>query len=824
MTMMKSGLRLSVSSAILSAALAATTTAALAQAVVVQGNRRVDTETIRSYVTPQPGQPVNVEQARRELINSGLFSDVRVTRRGSQIVVAVRENDSISRVVFQGNSRLKTEVLEGEVQSRSRGPFSQALVNADVERLREVYRRSGRSAASVNAEIVNLPNGRVDVVFRIVEGAKTGVREINFSGNSAYSASRLRGQISTTESNWLSWLKSTDVYDADRLAADLDLVRRFYLKNGYADFRVVSSDARYDEARQGYIINVVVEEGPQYRVGDVQVESRLRDVDSGRLQRLVRTSSGSVYNAEDVEKSIQRIGTEVGSRGYAFGQVRPVGQRDASNQTISLTYVVDEGPRVFIERVNIKGNSRTRDNVIRRELDVGEGDAYNRVLIDRAERRLNNTGYFKKVRITNEPGSSPDRVVVNIEVEDQPTGAFSIAGGYSTSDGFIGEISLSESNFLGRGQFVRIAGSTGSTSQGIDFSFTEPYFLDRRMSAGFDLFSKFTDNAKIARYENRVTGGQLRLGLPFTEELTLTLRYAAFASEIKIPNSTSRPYNDCSVNLGEGISQQTIFNADGSVNRIDNYCIGNGEASVAIKEARGTTFTSAPGYTLTYNTLDSIQTPRNGLYAEFKQDVAGLGGDSRYVRTTGEARFYQEVYEDIVGFFRVQAGHVVGFGGKDLRIVDNFFQGPSLVRGFAPSGIGPRDLNGDFRNNPLGGTTYYGASVELQFPLYGIPRELGMRGAIFADAGSAFGYNGKKFFDLNGNGVADNCNVGIGAVLLVQPECVNLRDSSKIRSSVGASLLWNSPLGPIRFDYAYALSKDQFDRTQVFRFSGGTRF
>jgi len=521
----------------------------------------------------------------------------------------------------------------------------------------------------------------------------------------------------------------------------------------------------------------------------------------------------------------------VARRGHAFAQVRPVGTRDPATRTIHLGYVVEEGPRVYIEQINVRGNSRTRDYVIRREFDVGEGDPYNKVLIDRAERRLNNLGYFKRVRITNQPGSAPDRVIVNVEVEDQSTGAFSVSGGYSTSDGFIGEVSVSESNFLGRGQFVRIAGSYGQRSQGVDFSFTEPYFLGYRLAAGFDLFSKYSDQTKYARYENRTTGGQLRLGLPITEEFGVTLRYSLYQQELKIPNDFKQPYNDCSVPIG-GYTQ---LNPNGTPNRI--FCEGNGEASLAIKESAGKSLTSLAGLTFNYNTLDSNKDPRNGFYGELKTDFAGLGGDTRYFRATGDARYYYELFEDVVGIARVQGGHIMGLGGDNLRIVDHFFMGPSLVRGFASSGIGPRDISSlDSRSNAIGGTTYFGGTLEVQFPIFGLPRDLGLKGAVFADAGTLFGYKGATIFDVNRNGIIEGFSDQRGCTLsaTVQQECILVRDSKDIRSSVGASLLWSSPLGPIRFDYAYALTKDEgtlingvkvgADRTQAFRFSGGTRF
>ncbi|MET0527440.1 MAG: outer membrane protein assembly factor BamA, partial [Microvirga sp.] len=453
------------------------TGAAQAQQVVVQGNQRVDAETIRSYIT----ETGTTEEIRQNLLATGMFSSVSVTRQGSRIVVRVSENQSINRVVFEGNSKVERTVLEQEVQTRARGPYSQAVVDADIQRILDVYRRTGRGLAQVTSRVVELPNGRIDVVFSIVEGAKTGVKEIRFVGNSAISSGRLRGVMTTTEMNFLSFMKTSDVYDPDRLAADQELIRRYYLKNGFADFRIISTDAQFDANAGGYIVTISLEEGAPYRIGNVNIESRIPEIDVGSLRGQLATSAGATYNADAVERTLQNITVEVARRGYPFALVRPVGARDPATQTVNLGYIIEEGPHVYIERIQVRGNTRTRDYVVRREFDVGEGDAYNKVLIDRAERRLNNLGYFKRVRITTEPGSAPDRVVVNVDVEDQSTGSFSVSGGYSTADGFIGEVAISESNFLGRGQYVRIAGQYGERTQGVDFSFTEPYFLGYRL-------------------------------------------------------------------------------------------------------------------------------------------------------------------------------------------------------------------------------------------------------------------------------------------------------------------------------------------------------
>ena len=829
--------RLALSGLVLAGLAGAFVQPAFAQAVVVQGNTRVDADTIRSYFTGTSEAQVN--QGYKDLVATGLFSDVHVSRQGGRVVVAVHENNLINRVAFEGNSKVKTEQLAAEIQSKSRGPYAPTIVQADVQRIQDVYRRSGRADAGVTARTVDLPNGRVDVVFTVDEGSKTGVKSINFVGNQAFSAYRLRNLMQTTEMNLFSFFKSTDVYDPDRISADEELIRRFYLKNGYADFRIVGSDARYDAEAKGYVITVTVDEGAPYTISSVNVESHLPDVSSDQLKRAVRLSTGDTYNGDLVEKSVEALTREVAKSGYAFASARPRGDRDPLSHTIALGFVVEEGPRVYIERINVRGNTRTRDYVIRREFELGEGDAYNRVLVDRAERRLNSLGFFKKVKVTNEPGSSPDRVVVNVDVEDQPTGSFGISGGYSTTDGLIAELSVSESNFLGRGQYVRTSVSAGQHGRGVDFSFTEPYFLGHRVAAGFDLFSKQQDNTQYTAYSTWTTGGTLRLGLPITDEFTFGTRYSLYNTRITIPNTTSQPYNDCTSPIaGFTPGSPGYVNPNGGSAADATYnCMTNGEASLAIKQAQGNTLSSLVGYSLTYATLDNPRDPTQGLKLDFRQDVAGLGGDSKFVRSTTDLRYYHPVFEDIVGFVRLQGGNEFTYGTGQFRLADNFNLGPSLVRGFAPGGIGPRDISNPLNtsSNSLGGTNYVGGTTEVQFPIFGMPKELGLKGAIFADAGTLWGYKGATNFSQYVTGLAvpdSQCTYYTSATgtppahytNTTHGTCIQVQDSKKLRSSVGVSLLWASPLGPIRFDYAFVLSSAPGDQKQAFRFSGGTSF
>lgn len=749
-------------------------------AVDVVGNQRVDADTIRSYVKIRPGERADaqrIDEALRTLYSIGLFEDVNIRMAGSRLVVTVREAKIVNRVAFEGNRKVKDDVLNAEVQSKPRAALSRATVQADVQRIIEVYRRSGRYDVTVEPQVIDRANNRVDLVFVVKEGDKTTIRSINFSGNNAFSSSRLRDVINTTQTNWLSWLKSSDVYDPDRVNADQELLRRFYLKHGYADFRILSATVDLDRQNGGFILNFVVDEGVQYRFGNVDVLSNVRDLDPSVARALIRGRSGEVYNAELVEKTVELITIELANRGYAFAQVRPRGDRDFQGRLINVIYVIDEGARVYVERINIRSNTRTREYVVRREFDIVEGDPYNRVMVDRAERRLKNLGYFKNVRITNEPGSAPDRIILNVDVEEQLTGEFSIAAGYSTADGIIGELTIGERNFLGRGQHVRTSLQYGERVKGIEFSFTEPYFMDYRLAVGFDLFYKETQPSEFVQYGIDTIGTTLRAGARLNEELTLQVRYSIFQREIKASNTT--------------------------------YVVSN----AILESLFSDVLTSQVGYTLTYNSLDNNKDPTSGIHAAFSQDVAGLGGDSKFVKTTFEARYYRPITGDFVGMVKGSAGHVFAWGGDSLRFLDHFNNAHSLVRGFATQGFGAKDISNALTSGVgnLGGTTYWAASAELQFPLSFMPREVGIKSALFVDVGSLYNYEG----NLNPTAYTTpgNCTTSV---------C--LFDDQSIRASAGVSLIWSSPFGPLRFDLAYPLAKGPFDRTQVFRFGGGTKF
>jgi outer membrane protein insertion porin family len=820
MTMLRGGLVAALLAILPAASLTAVTfvaSPALAQSassIVVEGNRRVEADTIRSYFKPGPSGRLDsgsINDALRALYETGLFQDVRINPQGGRLVVTVVENPVISRVIFEGNKKVKDEQLSTEVQSKPRGSLSRPMVQSDAQRISEIYRRQGRYDVSVVPQIIEQPNNRVDLIFEITEGGKTGVKSIEFVGNKAVSSYRLRDVIKTRESNILSFLGSGDIYDPDRVEADRDLIRRYYLKNGYADVQVVAALTEYDPARKGFLVTFKIEEGQQYRVGSIDVQSSIRGLDPNSLRPFLRLGIGSVYNGEAIEKSVEEMTVEASRRGYAFATVRPRGERNFQDATVSIVLSIDEGPRVYVERINVRGNTRTKDYVIRREFDIAEGDAYNRALVDRAERRLKNLDYFKTVKILTEPGSSADRVVVVVDLEEKSTGDFSVSGGYSTSDGFLGEVSISERNLLGTGLYAKAAVQYGQRVRGYSLSIVEPFLLGYRVAGGIDIFQRQQLPSSYVSYETKTTGFSGRLGFALREDLTMQLRYSLYRQEVSI-DPLLRNCNNNLANTSMAFNPTPAFAAANGISLASTSglgCYSDGEASLPVKIelSGGPVWTSAVGYTLAYNTLDNNKDPTNGLLVELRQDIAGLGGDVKYLRSAVDARFYYPVLSDVVGVIRGQAGHITGLGGSgSLRMLDHFQMGPNLVRGFAPVGIGPRDITLGTAQDALGGTMYWGASAELQMPFWFLPKEAGLKGAVYADVGSLWDYKGPTSFPST-------------------LETINVAQNNMIvRASVGAGIIWQSPFGPLRFDYAIPVAKGPNDRTQVFRFGGGTTF
>jgi outer membrane protein insertion porin family len=742
----------------------------------------------------------------------------------------------ISRVIFEGNKKIKDEQLSSEVQSKPRGTLSRPMVQSDAQRIAEVYRHSGRYDITVTPEIIEQPNNRVDLIFTITEGGKTSIKSVEFVGNSAYSSYRLRDVIKTHETNLLSFISGGDTYDPDRVEADRDLIRRFYLKHGYADVQVVAALTEYDPARKGFLVTFTIEEGQPYRVASVTYQSSIATFDGNTLSGFSRVSVGSIYNAEALEKSVEEMQIECSRRGYAFAVVRPRGDRNFETHTVSIVFTIDEGPRTYIERINVRGNTRTRDYVIRREFDISEGDAYNRALVDRAERRLKNLDFFKTVKITTEPGSSSDRVILNVDLEEKSTGDFSVSGGYSTVDGPLAEVSISERNFLGRGLYAKASVTYGEFARGVSLSYVEPYLLDYRVALGLDVFWREQLANEFISYGTNIIGFSPRLGFQLREDLSLQLRYSIFQQSITLPSFLDDCNNLLGPNFiptpayisngGPGISRAAdgtpIDPTGNSQAGLAPGCLGDGQSSlpVRVQLAKGPETVSMVGYSLDYNTLDNNKIPTDGLLVNFKQDFAGVGGDASYLKSTIDVKYYTPLTGDAVLLLRGQAGSLDSVGGYQLQVLDNFQMGPNLVRGFAPNGIGPRDLTffpftgtGD----AIGGTKYWGASVEVQVPFWFLPKDVGLKGAIHADAGDLWDYQGPTQNAATGeiNGLVNGKFCACGMVF---------NDSNVIRSSVGVGLIWASPFGPLRFDYSVPITSGKFDIPQQFMFGGGTQF
>ena len=694
--------------------------------VQIQGNVRAEPETIRSYLQLKEGQPYDhaaADRSLKALFGTGLFSDVVIEMQGSTLVVKVTENPIINRVAFEGNRKIEDDKLRDEVQSKPRQVFTRARVQADVERILTIYRRGGRYNASVEPKVIKLDQGRVDLVFEINEGDVTGVQRISFVGNEAFGDGTLRGKIRTSESAWYRFLSSDDRYDPDRLNLDRELLRKFYLSEGYADFRVVSAVAELAPNREGFFITFTISEGERYKFGKVEVSTRFAGLDVDVLQSYLTMSEGEWYDADEVEKTVTALSDIVGSLGYAFVEVRPNIRRNKDNLTVDVTFDIQEGPRVYVERINISGNTRTLDKVIRREFRLAEGDAFSTAKVRRSQQRLRNLGFFEKVDISAQPGSAPDKTNLEVQVVEQSTGDISFGAGFSTTSGILGDISVKERNLLGKGQELRLGLSIGTLSTLVDLSFTEPYFLDRPMAAGFDIFRTSNDRQNVASYSDRSIGFSLRAGWAYTEHLRQNVRYT--------------------------LRQTDIYNVQPW-------------ASTIVQLNAGTSVVSEISETLAWDTRDTRLNTTKGFLLRNTMAVAGLIGTEQYYRTTADAVYYQSIFEDVVASIGGSVGGVFPYSGSGaaLRLNNLFFIGGDTLRGFAVGGIGPRD---SITADALGGTYFYSATTELSFPL-GLPKEIGIFGKAFVDVGSLWGLGGPAQYSntvLTSNTMRISTGVGI---------------------------------------------------------------
>jgi outer membrane protein insertion porin family len=729
--------------------------------IVVEGNQRIEAETVRSYMIFKEGDKYDdakIDQSLKGLFATGLFADVTMRRQGNRLVVSVAENPVINRVAFEGNSAINDDALETEVQLKPRTIYTRAKVQGDVQRIVDVMRRSGRFSATVEPKVIQLPQNRVDLVFEIEEGPVTKIGGINFIGNSAFSDGTLRDVIATSESAWWKFLSSSDNYDPDRMAFDRELLRRFYLSEGYADFRVVSAVADLSRDGDEFYMTFTVEEGQAYTFGPSAVTTQLDKLDLDYLNSLLLTIEGDDYDAGLIDKTVDALTFATGTKGYAFAEVRPRVSRDKDALTAAVTYRITEGPRTYVERINISGNVRTLDRVIRREMRMSEGDAFNRVLLERSEKSIRALGFFSAIEVTEEPGSAPDQTVVNVAVQEQSTGELSLGFGFSSTDSAVADVSLTERNFMGKGQRVRLRLALSGTSQQIDLRFTEPYFMGRNLVAGVDIFGVENDFQDESGFDERITGFGFRFGFPLSENGRILTRYALKREQVlNIRNRTG--------------TNVPLFNERDDIR-------------------------SSVGYTYYLDRRNDPVDPTAGWDFEIDQEFAGVGGSVRYIRSDVMARTYYELSDEFLTSFKIQAAFIEGIG-QDVIISDRLFVGGSDFRGFERSGVGPRELATD---TAIGAQAFAIGSAEMSFPNF-LPEALDISTSLFTDVGII--------------GLSDQGN----------PRGIfRIKDDLAPRATAGISVYWQSPFGPVRVDLSKAILKEDYDKTEAFRFSAGTRF
>lgn len=682
----------------------------------IDGAQRIEPDTVRSYLSLRVGDrfdPVRLDQSLKSLFATGLFADVTLTRQGSVLIVRVVENPIINRIAFEGNKRIEDKILQSEIQLRPRIVYTRSRVQSDVQRIVEIYRRSGRFGIKVTPKVIQLEQNRVDLVFEITEGDLTEIRRITFVGNNRFSDSRLREVIRTKESAWYRFLSSDDVYDPDRLTFDRELLRRFYLANGYADFRVVSAVAELSPDQEAFYVTFTLEEGERYRFGKIDINVGLRNLGPEKLREFLTVEEGDWYDADQVEETIKALTDAVGSLGYAFVDIRPQVRRKRDKKIVDVTFNVREGPRVFLERIDIVGNLRTIDPVIRREFQLVEGDAFNTAKLRESRRRIQNLGFFDKVEVTNVPGSAPDRTVVKVQVQEKSTGELSFGAGVSTDAGLLGDISLRERNLLGRGQDLKLSTRLGQKLSTIDLSFTEPYLLGHPLSGGVDLFSRQFDQQSQSSFDKTELGFGLRSGYRLADNLTQSWRYT--------------------------LRQQDVTNVAS-------------DASAIIKSQEGKSTVSSISHGILFDRRDNRFQPREGYFVRETNEFAGIGGTVRYLRNSLQGGLFFPIGDKSSLGFTAEGGHMFGIG-QDVRVIDSFFLGGNNFRGFAQAGVGPRDVNTD---DALGGTWFWVQSSEFTFPL-GLPSEFNILGSLFLDVGSSGGT------DASGPSVMDTGSLRLSA-------------------------------------------------------------
>ncbi len=726
--------------------------------ITITGAQRIEESTIASYMDLKVGDNVDssvTDRTLKSLFATGLFADVKVSNNAGSVNVDVVENPIINKIVFEGNEEIGSDELLAEIQLRPRQVYTRTKVQSDVTRLYQVYRRQGRFSINIQPKIIRLDQNRVNLVFEMQEGDITKVESVRFVGNKKYDDDKLRSVISTKESKWYRFLSNSDRYDQDRLAYDKELLRDYYLTQGYADFQILSAVAELSNDKNDFFLTFSVDEGQRYRVADIEIISQLKNFDESVLNESITVKTGKWYDSDDVKKSVQKITDQLGDLQYAFVDIRPDIRKDKQNKSVTVVFMINETPRVFVERINVNGNIRTLDKVLRREMELVEGDPFNRTKLSKSERNIRNLDFFETVNIDVSQGSAPDKTVVDIDVQEKSTGELSIGAGFSTNDGPLADLRIRERNLLGKGQDLLLSTTIAGERTQVDLSFTEPYLFDRDLAAGIDLFHVTRDLQEESSFDQTRTGGALRTSYPLSENWRQTLRYSFESNDITDVDS---------------------------------------DASRFIRDQEGKRTTSAISQRLFYDTRDSSILTTSGTTYWLDTELAGLGGDAKYVSAkTGASYFRPVVSDNVILNVLGEVGAIQGFSDSDVEINERFFLGGNTLRGFERSGVGPRDSD---TADALGGNFFYRGSVEMSFPI-GLPKELGIKGHTFSDFGS--------LWDIDETGV-------------------DIDEENSLRATAGVGISWRSPFGPIRVDLAVPYLKEDFDEEENFRFDFGTRF
>ena len=849
------------------------------KSIAVNGSQRLESQTVLSYMKLRVGQRYTQEsadQALKDLFETELFKDVSIRNNNGAVTIEVIENPVINRILLEGNKRIKEDKIRPEIRLAPRQIFTRSKVRADVARIIELYKRKGRFAASVEPKMVQLDQNRVDIVFEVNEGPKSKVQQINIIGNEEFSDGKLRGEMATKQARFHRFFSSSDTYDPDRLAFDQQKLRQFYLTEGYADFRVISAVAELTPDKKDFIITYVVEEGERYKFGDVTIESDIRDFTSDSLTPLLPMKAGDFYNAKQVEDTVETLSETAGLFGYAFADVRPQFDRDKDTLTMSIVFKVAESDRVYVERIDINGNTLTQDKVVRREFRLNEGDAFNSFQVKRSANRIKSLGFFQEdLEIEQKEGSAPDRIILEANVEERATGQLQLSAGFSSVENFILQASVQQSNFRGKGQQLRASVSYSSFSNSVELGFTEPYLFDRNIALAGDIFRRdlnsfnFINNDRNTTFEQVTTGFQIRAGVPITEYLSASFRYGLSEDDVTLDRNTFF----------------TDSNNDGILGNSTADTCDPLRAGRFLCDAIGKRTTSSLGTSLIYDDRNNRIRPTRGQTIVGSLDFAGLGGSVKYIRGRLNASKYWQPFGDFVFSVSAEGGYIhplenrgnAANGIDDVRLTDRFFLGEPQMRGFDIRGVGPRIIraatipgldsggnvinelvvnNNGQQDDALGGRAYYLGRAELEIPLGTGARELGLRPSIFVDVGAVFKVRQPilltdlqtqtiALFDSQGNtsptGVAaglfltkdadgnaattfDAATNGVANPVATSFTERFFGDSPSPRVSVGFGVNWNSPFGPFRIDIARALLKEPGDDTKLFTFNVGTQF